>query len=158
MRLSPQCFLATLVALMSTFWIGGGLGQRDLLKAEEAGPPIDSPHTFTVLTQNLYQGADLTPLILAPSPQNVELVVSRVVQTSFPERAKWLVDEIEETQPLLIGLQEVSLWRSQTPGDFLTGNFAPKCDVRRVRLPGDPAGRAARPGTGVCGGGGRSQL
>jgi hypothetical protein len=123
------------LALLGTLWAGNGPPAL----ADQFRPRGDSPHAFRVLTQNVYQGADLTPLILAPSPQNVELVFGSVVQTNFPERAAWLADEIEEMQPLLIGLQEVSLWRSQTPGDFLTGNFTPNAqhvefDYLEIRL------------------------
>ena len=41
-----------------------------------------------------------------------------VQETNSPERAEAMADEIEVTQPDLIGLQEVVLWRSQFPADF----------------------------------------
>jgi endonuclease/exonuclease/phosphatase family metal-dependent hydrolase len=83
---------------------------------------------ISVMTRNLYVGADLTPVILQPTPANVEATFSAVERTNFPARAAAVADEIEATQPLLIGLQEVSLFRSQTPGDFLLGRFTPNAE------------------------------
>jgi endonuclease/exonuclease/phosphatase family metal-dependent hydrolase len=83
---------------------------------------------ITVMTRNLYVGADLTLVTLQPTPPNVEAMVGMVEQTDFPARAEALADEIEATPPLLIGLQEVSLFRSQTPGDFLLGQFTPNAE------------------------------
>ncbi|MFT6028999.1 MAG: endonuclease/exonuclease/phosphatase family metal-dependent hydrolase, partial [Oleiphilaceae bacterium] len=48
---------------------------------------------------------------------------------NFPERAQALADEIERRKPDVIGLQEVSTWRTQIPGDFLIGNPTPATDV-----------------------------
>jgi endonuclease/exonuclease/phosphatase family metal-dependent hydrolase len=68
-----------------------------------------------VMTRNLYLGADLTSLISAQSPG--ELVVAAgvtwlaVAATDFPERAKLIAQEIDDTSPDVIGLQEVALWR-----------------------------------------------
>ncbi len=75
-----------------------------------------------VMTRNLYLGADLTPFFTATSlPAFIAAATSRfamVQATNFPERAEALADEVEEFEPDLIGLQEVSLYRSQTPADF----------------------------------------
>jgi hypothetical protein len=78
-----------------------------------------------VMTQNVYWGANLEALIPAPTPANVEATFAKVQTTDFPARAQALALEIANVQPMLIGLQEVALWRSQTPGDFLLGQFAP---------------------------------
>src|SRR5205085_6287791 len=97
-------------------------------------PVVNSPDTssltstatppgkeLTVLTRNIYLGADLAPVIGVPSPQLIPIrtaaVWAGVLATNFPERAKALVDEIVKAQPDLVGLQEVSLWRTQFPGD-----------------------------------------
>jgi endonuclease/exonuclease/phosphatase family metal-dependent hydrolase len=75
-----------------------------------------------VMTRNLYLGADLAPLFAAPDRTRflaaVAQVFAMVQSTDFPERAKALAAEIDETGPHIVGLQEVTLWRSQTPADF----------------------------------------
>ena len=82
-------------------------------------PPPAGPSTFKVMTQNLYLGADLDPAF-APSanlPQVVDQIWSNVQATDFNARAKVIADTIESADPDLVGLQEVTLWRTQTPGD-----------------------------------------
>jgi Endonuclease/Exonuclease/phosphatase family len=96
--------------------------------------------TVTVMTRNLYLGADLTPAIaaiLSGDPNNVPPAVSQVwanvVATDFPTRAKALSGEIEDSQPDLVGLQEAVLWRSQDPSDF-TGPNATHVEYDFVKL------------------------
>ena len=81
------------------------------------------PTTVTVMTRNIYLGGDITrPIraavgrtggdaLLALGHANHELreIVDR---TDFRVRAGLLADEIADTQPDLIGLQEVAMWRS----------------------------------------------
>lgn len=78
----------------------------------------------TVMTYNLYLGADLFNLIDIPANQ-VPLVAAQlfanVQATDFAARAQAIADLIEEESPALIGLQEVSLYRGQSPGDNLPG-------------------------------------
>lgn len=66
---------------------------------------------LTVMTRNLYLGADLIPLIKAQTNAQFELAVSEILGTidnnSFPERAAALAAEIVEKKPHLVGLQEV---------------------------------------------------
>lgn len=89
-----------------------------------------------VMSRNIYLGADIFPVLAAaqdPNPIAVPLAVSGVFetvqQTNFPERAEALADEIERRKPDVIGLQEVSTWRTQIPGDFLLGNPTPATNV-----------------------------
>lgn len=81
-----------------------------------------------VMTRNLYLGADLTPVIIAPGPVELSRATAdvwlAVVATDFPERAKLIAQEIDDTAPDLIGLQEVTLWRS--------GDFADPADATTV--------------------------
>lgn len=101
-----------------------------ILAAEEAWGQSDANgrREFTVMTRNLYVGADFTLVTREPTPLNVEATFAKIEQTNFPARAEAIADEIGEALPMIIGLQEVSLFRSQTPGDFLLGKFAPNAE------------------------------
>lgn len=74
-----------------------------------------------VMTRNLYLGADLTPVIIAQSPAELLTAAAdtwlAVVATNFPERANLIAQEVNDTSPDVIGLQEVTLWRSGFIGD-----------------------------------------
>lgn len=82
----------------------------------------------TVMTRNLYLGADINRPVVAAltaqaqgkTPQEILVALANathvtraiVDQTNFPVRAQLLAGEITRTEPDLIGLQEVALWRS----------------------------------------------
>ncbi len=76
---------------------------------------------FTLMTWNIYQGADLSPLFNATTPSEFVTAVgsayNRFQATNFGERADSIADKIQETRPDLIGLQEVILLRTQIPPD-----------------------------------------
>ncbi len=78
-------------------------------------------HTVGTMTRNLYLGANLTPAILAPTPEAFVAangqILREVTENNFPVRAKGLADEILDAKPDLVGLQEVALWRT-APVDF----------------------------------------
>ena len=91
---------------------GHGHGKRDL----------------TVMTRNLYLGSSLGPALEAGTPEafveGVARIYATVQYTNFPQRAEAIADEIEEEEPDLIGLQEVTKWTTgglnPPPGyDFL---------------------------------------
>lgn len=94
-------------------------------------PPIGEG--FTVMTRNIYVGANIDMVLAAPTLESIPLFVAdawRDVQaTDFDERAAALADEIAAANPHLVGLQEVSTFRAQSPGDFLAGNPLPATDV-----------------------------
>ncbi|CAN5663286.1 hypothetical protein BH20ACT12_BH20ACT12_12370 [soil metagenome] len=96
----------------------------------------DSEH-ITVMTRNLYLGADLTQAIGAMISGDHFAIIdaatatwASVVATNVPERAEVLADEIAHSQPQLIGLQEVSLYRTGSPDTF-SDNPTP---ARRIKL------------------------
>jgi hypothetical protein len=66
---------------------------------------------LTVMTRNLYLGADLTPLLAAQNKEQFVSAVFNIMGTiefnNFPERAAALAAEIVEKKPHLVGLQEV---------------------------------------------------
>lgn len=79
---------------------------------------------LSVMTRNLYLGADLGPPLraaLAQPPGTFAQLVALangthaardiVDQTNFPVRAQLLAEEIVATRPDLVALQEVALWR-----------------------------------------------
>lgn len=94
-------------------------------------PPCDEP--LSVMTWNLYLGADLTPVLTAPTPADIPgraaEVWARIQATDFPSRAVQIASEIVAHQPHVVGLQEVSLYRIQSPGDAAVGGTTPATDV-----------------------------
>ena len=74
-----------------------------------------------VMTYNVFLGGDLTPVITAQTPEAFVTAATnlylQVEATDFSQRARSIARSIDETDPLLIGLQEVSLWRTDTPAD-----------------------------------------
>lgn len=61
--------------------------------------------TFRVMTQNLYIGADLSRLLAGESPA---AVLATVQQTDYPGRATQIARAINDFNPDVVGLQEVS--------------------------------------------------
>ena len=88
--------------------------------AAHAKPRKGAPK-ITVMTRNLFLGADLGPAIEAAGiPQAIDgagLIWDESQSTKFPERALPLAREIKRSKADLVGLQEVALWRKQTPSD-----------------------------------------
>ncbi len=64
-----------------------------------------SPPRIQVMSQNLYIGADLSRLLAGESPA---AVLATVQETNYPERAGKIAEAIDDFNPDLIGLQEVS--------------------------------------------------
>src|SRR3954454_15787910 len=77
--------------------------------------------TVTVMNRNLFLGADLSPAIGAPTiPDAIDgggTVWNELQSTKFAERVIPLAREIKGSKADLVGLQEVALWRKQTPSD-----------------------------------------
>jgi endonuclease/exonuclease/phosphatase family metal-dependent hydrolase len=106
--------LMTFVALA-----GALLGLTSLSPASAAPEP-----TVTVVTQNLYIGADLSPILAAPDLEAALAAAGQVfaaVQASHPAaRMAAVADEIAKRPPDLVGLQEATLWRSGELGSVAT--------------------------------------
>lgn len=88
----------------------------------------DGKRDLTVMTQNLYLGSSLGPALEAKTPEEFVEAVARIYATvqytNFPQRAEAIAGEIQEKEPDLIGLQEVTKWTTggvtPPPGyDFL---------------------------------------
>lgn len=82
---------------------------------------------LTLMTQNLYLGADLTPAITAQTLEEFVAAANQIfaefLATDYPTRSGAIADEIFEAAPDLIGLQEVALWTLIDPAGNTTIDF-----------------------------------
>lgn len=95
--------------------------------------------TVTVMTRNLYLGASLDPILHATSVQAafgaVAAAWAQVQANDFTERARAIAAEIARAKPDFVGVQELPLYRTQTPSDFqLTPATNVVLDYRRALL------------------------
>ncbi len=81
---------------------------------------------LTVLTYNVYVGSSAEPLLnvqeLSQVPSEVAKMYANVIAADFPSRAIRIAKSVKEHNPHVIGLQEISLIRHQSPSDFLPDN------------------------------------
>jgi endonuclease/exonuclease/phosphatase family metal-dependent hydrolase len=93
-----------------------------VLAALFAGGAKRPPVTLTVMTRNLYLGANLDPIVQAKSPPEAFAAVAadwaQVQANDFPTRARAIARELALVKPDVVGFQELSLYRTQTPADF----------------------------------------
>lgn len=117
---------AAAVAIVSTVAAVAGVAAAPASAAPPVAAPPPTSH-LTVMTRNLYLGADLTPLVTATTQTQVAAAVQQilgsVVASNPPQRMRWVADEIAAEQPDVVGLQEAALWQIQTPGGTLTFDF-----------------------------------
>lgn len=79
-------------ALLASLVAPAGASHRSVVRTE-------------VMSQNLYIGADLSRLLVGEPPA---AILETVQQTNFPERAVEIAQAIDDFEPDLLGLQEVS--------------------------------------------------
>jgi endonuclease/exonuclease/phosphatase family metal-dependent hydrolase len=76
----------------------------------------DSQRFVTVMTRNVDEGTDLDFILAAGSFDELLVAVAEtyqeVVDSNIPERAAALAREIRDAQPDVVGLQEVTQWRT----------------------------------------------
>jgi endonuclease/exonuclease/phosphatase family metal-dependent hydrolase len=88
---------------------------------------------INIMTRNIYVGTDVDTVLTATDPTQIPQLVAYAFQmllsTDFPERAKVLAKEIKVNKPDLVGLQEVSIIRTQSPGDAIIGGTIPAEDT-----------------------------
>lgn len=94
--------------------------------AKPSGPSTPSAVVTEVQTYNLFFGADLRPLFTpGVDPITAASQVWADMQASdIPARARAAADVIAADTPDLLGLQEVSTWRS-APAQFTDSGFVP---------------------------------
>lgn len=82
-----------------------------------------TPQALRVLSRNVFLGGDIEPVLIAAAtaPQTLPAVVATtwesIQETDFPTRARVIARETAASQPDVVGLQEVALFRTQFPGD-----------------------------------------
>jgi endonuclease/exonuclease/phosphatase family metal-dependent hydrolase len=90
--------------------------------AATTGEARRTPLTLTVMTRNLYLGANLDAIVQAKSAAEAFAAVERgwaqVQANNFPVRARAIAREIAAAKPDFVGFQEAVLYRTQTPADF----------------------------------------
>lgn len=105
---------ACLALLTSLVLTPGTAGATKKAKAPE----------LTVMTRNLYLGGDLFPILGAATQEDAfeqAFVTWGIIQgTDFPARAERLADEIAATNPDVVGLQEVTTYRTDPNADGST--------------------------------------
>lgn len=96
-------------------------------------PDTSQPQPLTVMTYNVYLGASAAAVLsvdnLRQVPEEVANMYQNVMASDFPSRAAAIAKSIKTYHPHLIGLQEVSLIRRQSPGDRITGGTAPAEEI-----------------------------
>jgi endonuclease/exonuclease/phosphatase family metal-dependent hydrolase len=122
MRCLPAVLLAVLVlGACSDDITGPSDGELTVLdgSAPAAGP---GSVQLTVMTRNMYVGTDVDRVIETSDPNQVPFVVGQLwellLANDYGERARAMAREIATTRPHVVGLQEVSLFRTQSPADF----------------------------------------
>jgi endonuclease/exonuclease/phosphatase family metal-dependent hydrolase len=132
------------LAVLSAFLLFAGCDKQtpvappEGLSAEEQLPTSEAEGfakwnpcqgSIRVMTRNVYVGTDLDSIYRVQDPNLIPQVVAWAVQmlvsTNFSERAEAIAEEVALGQPHLIGLQEISLFRIQSPGDAAYGGTTP---------------------------------
>ena len=83
----------------------------------------------TVMTRNIYLGANIFRITQAQTAQDIPEITAEIFaimeSNDFRERAGGLAAEIQATDPHLVGLQEVVMYRTQDPSDYVEGVTTP---------------------------------
>ena len=109
----------------------------DTAAAQAKKPRKPKPKQVSVMSRNVYLGADLTDAIEAQNLGQLNLATQQiwddVAENDFPARAELLAKEISQKKADVVGLQEVALWRydpPNSPGGFGDGPATPATEVR----------------------------
>src|SRR5687767_10843875 len=77
-------------------------------------PAQSTSRDLTVMTRNVYLGADLIPLATQPNREAFEQAAAEryqvVLRNDFRTRAKAIAREFRTAKPDLVGLQEAARW------------------------------------------------
>ncbi len=98
-------------------------------------PDTTVPDTepLTVMTYNVYVGGSAEAILSVENvlqvPTEVANMYNDVMASDFPGRAAAIAKSIKTYRPHLVGLQEISLIRQQSPGDRIAGGTVPAEEV-----------------------------
>ncbi len=125
-----RCWHFSLVTIALALAAGCDADRRSEPGSESRGDSV----LARVMTRNVYAGAPIERLFdsgLAASeiPAAAAALWASVQATDFGERAVALAEEVARERPHLIGLQEVSAYLTQTPGDAAFGGATPAADT-----------------------------
>lgn len=88
---------------------------------------------LTVMTYNVYLGSNADALLavenLEQVPEETAKMYQNMIASDFPRRATAIAQSIKIHQPHLIGLQDISLVRRQTPGDSIVNRTPDASEV-----------------------------
>jgi len=122
--MKPKIFIS--VILLTSLIITGCENDQSTSLSEDDEP-------ISVMTWNIYVGTDVDKILAAQNPQDIPVLAAEAFQlllaTKFSERAEAIAKQIAQYQPHVIGLQEVSLLRRQSPGDAVAGGTTPAEEV-----------------------------
>ena len=97
-----------------------------------AGSSKSTTTNVTVMTRNLYLGADIIKLATASDRNDFENKAAELFETvrktDFKSRAALIADEIKKNKPDFVGMQEVALWRKGADG-VKDGSATPATEV-----------------------------
>ena len=120
-----------LSVLFGILWSLSGCERVTPPMLPEGSPP--EKQSLTVMTYNVYLGSSVAPVLsvenLLEVPTAVANVYNTVEASDFPGRARAIAAAIKDSQPHLIGLQEIALIRRQSPGDRIAGGSLPATEV-----------------------------
>ena len=110
-----------------------------LVGCSEDSHSFADPVTLKVMTRNLFLGSEMGDVIAAPTVNDVPALVDafrlRVLASDFPARAKLIAEEVALENPDILAVQELELFRLQSPSDFNLA--APAVNAEPVAENGD---------------------
>jgi endonuclease/exonuclease/phosphatase family metal-dependent hydrolase len=116
---------ALIVTGLLAVWNGG--------PASAQNPSPQAKGNLRVMTYNVFEGADLTPALSAKTREEylaaIGTILANVQATNPPARAAAIARQIGEAQPTLVGLQEVSQWKTCPATADLTGCSTPPTEL-----------------------------
>ena len=127
----PIHFIGIVVLSFTILLSFSGCEKIQMPMMPDASVPDAEP--LTVMTYNVYVGSSAEALLSVENvlqvPTEVANMYNNVMASDFPGRAAAIAKSIKLYQPHLIGLQEISLIRQQSPGDRIAGGTVPAEEV-----------------------------